>query len=351
MGDTIKTAIRCVLIGVLFAFAAAFFGCSKRENATHTHVWGEWEITAPATCTEDGVKTRVCKTDASHVESKAVKAAHDFNEENVCKVCGYELPYTRSLSYSFNFNENCYSVSGIGSAEGDDIIIPDYYRGLPVRGIRYGAFEGCVNLKTVSLPATLQSIGGSAFSRCYNLSEIVIPDGVTALDDSVFNHCESLKTAAIGDGVTTLGKSLFRDCTSLRRVTVGDGVISIGDRAFENCSALTSIRVPDSVTWIGLQAFSSCTSLVSATIGDGVSSLSNVFYGCKSLAAVSFGGGLKSLAGNVFDGCKSLNVINFKGTYGEWSGLYSQYSAGTTTKNCSLVCSDGNYDIYVYVNY
>jgi len=37
------------------------------------HKWGEWEVTKPATCHEEGVETRVCKNDPAHKETRAIE--------------------------------------------------------------------------------------------------------------------------------------------------------------------------------------------------------------------------------------------------------------------------------------
>jgi len=45
---------------------------NNNGNATHTHDWGDWVVTTPATCDADGVETRTCKLDASHKETRAI---------------------------------------------------------------------------------------------------------------------------------------------------------------------------------------------------------------------------------------------------------------------------------------
>ncbi|NLI52950.1 MAG: hypothetical protein GX417_01340, partial [Clostridiales bacterium] len=50
------------------------------------HDWGEWAITTPATCSTQGVETRVCNNDASHIQTRAVAIdpdAHDWGEGTV----------------------------------------------------------------------------------------------------------------------------------------------------------------------------------------------------------------------------------------------------------------------------
>ena len=55
-------------------------------SCEHEHIWGEWEITKEATCTENGGKERKCfcgETEASVIE----KLEHDYYN-NVCSTCG-----------------------------------------------------------------------------------------------------------------------------------------------------------------------------------------------------------------------------------------------------------------------
>jgi uncharacterized protein (TIGR02145 family) len=39
---------------------------------THTHTWGDWVITTPATCDAQGVETRTCTQDANHKETRFI---------------------------------------------------------------------------------------------------------------------------------------------------------------------------------------------------------------------------------------------------------------------------------------
>ena len=56
-------------------------GCDEelsRETVTVEalgHDWGEWTVTKEATATEDGLRTRVCSRDASHVETEVIPAS------------------------------------------------------------------------------------------------------------------------------------------------------------------------------------------------------------------------------------------------------------------------------------
>ena len=49
------------------------------------HDWGEWAVTTPATDTQDGIETRVCKSNNSHTETRPTtvkKLLGDVNGDN-----------------------------------------------------------------------------------------------------------------------------------------------------------------------------------------------------------------------------------------------------------------------------
>jgi len=58
------------------AITAVLMGCDGNGGTTpsHTHTWGEWVVTTPATCDAPGVETRICTQDNSHTEIRATTA-------------------------------------------------------------------------------------------------------------------------------------------------------------------------------------------------------------------------------------------------------------------------------------
>ena len=113
------------------------------------------------------------------------------------------------------------------------------------------AFEDFVNLKKITIPDSVTSIGDYAFSYCSSLASITVDESneyYLAIDGNLFSKDETvLIQYAIGNTNTSF--------------TIPDSVASIGYSAFSGCSSLTSITIPDSVTWIGYAAFSGCSSL------------------------------------------------------------------------------------------
>ncbi len=173
-----------------------------------------------------------------------------------------------------------YRVVGLGTYAELDLVIPSTYKGLPVTEIGDGAFDSdknpaMLNVKSVTIPNSVTSIGSGAFSGRSSLTSIEIPNSVTSIGSGAFSFCTSLTSVTIGDSVTSIGDSAFDECDSLTSVTIPDSVTSIGSSAFSFCTSLTSIVIPDSVTSIGNSAFYSCDSLTSVTIPNSVTSIGN----------------------------------------------------------------------------
>ena len=157
------------------------------------------------------------------------------------------------------------------------------------------------NIKSITLPDTVKTIGCNAFRDCY-ASKINISDSVTSIESSGFKNCDSLTSVTIPNSVTNIGSSAFNECSSITSVTIGNSVTSIGKWAFENCSSLTSITIPNSVTSIGDSAFYGCDSLTSVTICNSVTSIGDKAFGyCKNIKKVTMPKRLKKLKKDIFD--------------------------------------------------
>lgn len=155
-----------------------------------------------------------------------------------------------------------------------------------------GAFQDLKNLREVSIPSTVTTIGQSAFDSCTKLTSIIIPAGVTTLGQRVFYLCTGLTAVTFEEDsqISTISGSAFEGCTSLSSITIPSSVTSFGASSFSG-SGLTSIIIPASVTSIGENAFSDCTSLTKVIFdaGSSLSSIgSGVFAQCTALKDIVF---------------------------------------------------------------
>ena len=117
------------------------------------------------------------------------------------------------------------------------------------------------------------------------VTEYIIGEDVTSIGDYAFADIYSggskLASITIPASVTTIGAYALYECRNLTSVTIAEGGLkTIGDRAFNNCEKLQSIIIPASTTTIGDYVFSGCSALLSVTSmsKDVPSAGENAFY-------------------------------------------------------------------------
>ena len=200
------------------------------------------------------------------------------------------------------------------------IIIPS-----SVTSIGVNAFDGCRNLTSMNYLGTIDqwchiifaskgSNPASITRRLYingNLvTDVVIPDDVTSINNA-FTNCANIKSITIPDSVTSIGSSAFEGCTGLTCITIPNSVTSIGQDAFMYCTGLTSIILPDSVDNISeSRVFSYCTNLTSISLPEGYKYCYwDSFTGCKNLTSIRLPSSITFLDSRAFSDCTNLTEI------------------------------------------
>ena len=77
-------------------------------------------------------------------------------------------------------------------AELYDLAVPALIEGYPVTAIGYGAFRGCENLQTVTLPEGLTTLQAEAFAGCAALQTVSLPRSLTVIQERAFAHNAAL---------------------------------------------------------------------------------------------------------------------------------------------------------------
>ena len=117
------------------------------------------------------------------------------------------------------------------------------------------------------LSTDVKAIVGRGLASLHNLTSITIPASVTTIGAGAFESCKSLKSITFEEGsqVTKIDYVAFFCCSSLENITIPNRVETIGVDAFNGCASLTSITIPESVTIIRMGAFANCKNLSSIT--------------------------------------------------------------------------------------
>uniref|UniRef100_A0A6C0F6Q2 Uncharacterized protein n=1 Tax=viral metagenome TaxID=1070528 RepID=A0A6C0F6Q2_9ZZZZ len=141
------------------------------------------------------------------------------------------------------------------------------------------AFKDCVEIRSVTIPESVRSIGLEAFNGCINLVKIVIPSSIMKLDLSAFSGAKPVSLTT----PSAFASRKFFDLTETRDVVIVSGK-GIRRSAFDSCKSLETIELPSSLVSIEEGAFAFCTSLTSIIIPKSVTIIKNtVFVGCSSL--------------------------------------------------------------------
>jgi len=101
-----KLLIGMVIIAIV---TLAMVTCKDGNDTTHTHQWGEWAVTTPATCVAKGIETRECTLDPTHKETRETAidpTAHNYQwtettaptetaEGEETEICTHDNTHTR----------------------------------------------------------------------------------------------------------------------------------------------------------------------------------------------------------------------------------------------------------------
>lgn len=206
-----------------------------------------------------------------------------------------------------------------GGTHLESIVIPDR-----VTTIGISAFDGCSHATSLTLPAGLKTISFTSFSGMSSLTELELPEGLETLGSSAFSNCTQLDEVTIPASVTSVGTSPFWGCSALEAIHVAPGnpVVSEVDGVLFNKAGTTllqypagrmeeSYTVPDTVTRLNSSAFAGCMHLKRATIPDGIAELPlSVFRRCPELTHVDLPDTITKIDRGAFYQCPLLTELD-----------------------------------------
>ena len=245
-----------------------------------------------------------------------------------------------------------------GTYVGDVVVPAKAPNGYDVTVIGGNAFINSNDMTSLTIPATIDSIGRQPFENCSaHLTKIIIEDGDTPLrchvEDawprgcfpvfgrdvqveemyigrnyhsfvsrgwveavyegswSLIRDSEYLKTVTMGDVFAEVPYAMFYGCTQLQTVNVSPNVKSVGKEAFWNCGALTDINLPDGVEVIDEEAFGHCKSLEPFDLPNALKLIgAKAFLDCDMFRNFTIPASVDSLGVSILDDCDSLKRID-----------------------------------------
>ncbi len=159
-----------------------------------------------------------------------------------------------------------------------------------------------------------------------DIQAVVIDEGIVSVGDYVFGNCKNMKNITLPPSLTSIGQAAFMqgdnyigEVCGLTNIAIPSKVTSISGSAFWG-TAIESLVILDSVTEIGKYAFRDCTALKKVTINGTVIG-EFMFVSCTKLSNFTIGSKLKKIGSNVFNYCSALKLITYDGTLAQWQTI------------------------------
>lgn len=231
----------------------------------------------------------------------------------------------------------------------------DGYRYTVKDVVSAGLFEGCVNLKEISLPKSASTLETDAFNGCTNLEKLIITENISSISQSV--GCDSLKEIECIESnpyySTKDGVLFSKNMKELvwwplakpfsKTFEWPKSLEKIREYAFREYSG-DSINLPVTLKDIGAYAFAG-SSLESIELPEEISVLpKGVFQNSLNLKSVTAGSKIGYISDYSFGGCPLHSVYIKADTFIPYVSSNAFY--GVDIKNCTLYIKKGAKSLY-----
>ena len=172
------------------------------------------------------------------------------------------------------------------------------------------------NITKVSIGSSVQVIPENFVSGS-KITSIEIPGSVTSIGNNAFYNCLGVNSIVVNSANSIYDSrgncnALIESKTNIlitgcKNTTIPESITAIKDNAFYNCSGLTSITVPVSVTSIGSYAFSGCTGLNQLTWNaENCSTMGNMPK--SNITQISIGNTVRTIPSDFVKGSKISSI-------------------------------------------
>ncbi len=248
--------------------------------------------------------------------------------------------------FTFNVYSDFAFLTDFSNLKAEEVEIPAEINGVPVVGVDGTPFGSCRNLKSITLPDSMQyfdwfdlvcvetrvssnSSGSHTISVNTQLTEIdeettFNPSNVTIMadeEDVIYPTIETVKVSetnpyfTVSDGILytkdmtkLIGCPPAMDLTELK---ISEKAEIINDYAFATCYKLKDLVIPENIKQINNSAFSACINLESVELPKSINAVyTGTFYMCESLKNVKFNGDISAIGAGAFAECSSLTEFD-----------------------------------------
>lgn len=212
---------------------------------------------------------------------------------------------------------NNVSLAG-GTVDNGELVIPASvsYDGVDytVNAIAWWSFQSRTDIRRITMPDCISSIGSSAFVNCSSLETVVWSKGLKSIGQFAFSGCSSLLTAILPEGLESIGADGFASCAAMTEISLPQTLTTIGEAAFAACDNLTSIDIPSGIKTISKSMISG-KKLTHIGLPEGLTRIESMGISvCFALKELSLPRSIESLAENALFRCDSLDVV-----YAPWA--------------------------------
>jgi hypothetical protein len=146
------------------------------------------------------------------------------------------------------------------------------------------AFNGCKKWKTNIIISKNCTYGNGAFKYCMSIDTVIVEDGVTALPKEVFSACTNIKEISLPETILSIGYQAFR-ATAIDSIVLPIGIPYIQNGVFMQCINLESVELPLGLKVIDDFAFAYCYHLKEIHFPPSITTVKeNALYSSEEIA-------------------------------------------------------------------
>ncbi len=169
-------------------------------------------------------------------------------------------------------------TGGKANFDAKSLTVPLTLDGYLVREIGAKAFQTFGEVEEIILHTSVQKIGAYAFAGLPKLQKVAIPENsfLFYIEDGAFMNCRNLREITLPKNLLSIGQQTFSYCTSLKEMTVPKNVQSLNGVVLEYCDALEKVSVQCDCENLGL-FIADCYSLKELAFSGDIASVDEYF--------------------------------------------------------------------------